>query len=125
MSTLGGVDIGPNMYLDKVLDAPSTSSSQVRTVKGLSTVFINPLQGGRNLTIGTLSANGSIMGIWCQSTIEAVKALAQSALAVDLVYGGDTYSVLIVGNSGFKPLRNSDPEGPSKSYTGQFFLTEV
>ena len=125
MTTLGSVDIGDNMYLNGVLDSVLTSSTQVRTIKGASTTMINPLFGGRKMTIGTLSSNGSTMGIWCQSTIEAVKVLEQAATSVSLVYRGDTYTVLITGNSGFKPLIGSQLEGASKAFTGQFFLTEV
>ena len=125
MSTIGAVDIGNNMYLAGLEDAQLTSSTQVRTLKGLSHTMINPLFGGRPLSIGSINSGGAIMGLWCMSTIEAVKALEQTGLEQELDYGGDIYNVLITGNSGFTPLIASEPEGPSKSFTGQFFLTEV
>ena len=124
MTTLGGVAISANMYLDGLESQPRVSVEQVRTIDGTSVVRTTPLNLGRSLTLGTQNGSGATQGIWCLSHIQEIKALEQLAAPVVLDYNGDIYGVVIAGTS-FTPFHTWEPEGPNKKFTGTVTLIEV
>lgn len=123
MITLAGVELGENFYLNGLESAPLSASTQKRLIGGGSFVFIQPQLGGRTFTLGTMEDSG-VMGIWCMSTIEALKVFEQQAAYVVLDYHGDIYNVLIVRME-FEPFLQNEPEGPNKSFTGTITFIEV
>lgn len=122
MITLAGIELGENLYLGGLEDAPLSGHTQKRLIGGGSSVFIQPQTGGRTLTLGTMRDTG-VMGIWCQSKIQEIKVYEQQAQSVALDYHGDIYNVLIVGMK-FEPFIQNEPEGPNKSFTGTITFIE-
>lgn len=125
MISLGGVVVNDNMYLGGLNSAPMVSSTQIRTIEGASFLMVKGNFGGRVLTLGTTNGSGSVMGIWCQDVLDDIIALEEAALPITLDYRGTSYDVVITGKSDFVPFILTEPEGPSKSFTGHFILTEV
>ena len=124
MTTLGGVTISDNMYLDGVLDAPLSGSTQKRLLGGGSVVFIQPQIGGRKFTLGTINGSVGTQGLWCQQTIEDLKVFESNTQSIVLDYRGDLYDVVITKMQ-FTPFQQNQLESPTKPYTGTITLIEV
>lgn len=123
--TLGSVTISDNMYLGGVTEAAQTAAQQVRTVEGNSILTTVSTPGGRTITLETQQVNGGIQGIWCQSVIDAVKALESNNTAVVLAHHGTTYNVKITDTTDLSPLFSWEPVGVNKKYTGKITTIEV
>ena len=125
MTTLNGVTIDSNLYLGGLDNTPKISSTQKRSVEGVSYIVAKGLQGGENLILGSVKGDGGIIrGFWEKSQIELIKIWEQQAVAIELIYCNATYSVLITGRD-FIQFNVSEIEKPSKLYLGEIFLTEV
>jgi hypothetical protein len=125
MITLGGITISDNMYLSGDVESGGVVHQQKRTIEGVSSILISQKIGGRAFTLGSDMAGGSVMGIWCKSLIDSIKALELAGLPQQLNYRGTIYSVYIVDTSGFTPLFKWQEESATKAYTGQLTLIEV
>lgn len=121
--TLGGVTISDNMYLDGINNAALISAQQYRSIDGLSLVLSKKQSGGRTITLGSV-VDSSVMGIWCQSVVDAVKLLEGDNSVLVLDYHGDTYNVLITGME-FTQLFKFEPVTSNKKYTGTITMIEV
>lgn len=121
--TLGGITISDNMYLDGIENASLASLQSERTVDGLSLTAAKATPGGRLLTLGSV-VDSSIMGIWCQSVIDEIKAIEAVPQVIELNYHGDTYNV-IIESVDFTQLFKFEPVTENKKYTGQVTLKEV
>ncbi len=125
MITLGGIVISDNMYLGGVTQAQQIAYQQVRTVEGLSKLTAVGLTGGRNLTLGTVSMNSSIQGVWCQSVIDQIKVLEKTNADCVLNYQGTIYNVRIIDTTDFTQMFQFEETSPDKKYTGSIKMIEV
>ena len=124
MITLGGIEISDNMYLGGVIESKQIEHEQVRTVEGISRLRTVPTPGGRELTLGTTNDKG-VMGIWCQSVIEEVKALEATNQVLTLDHHGTIYLIKITDTSDFQPLFQWEPSSPKKHWVGNIKMIEV
>lgn len=125
MITLGGITISDNMYLGGITQSQQIAYQQVRTVEGLSKLTTVSLTGGRNLTLGTVSMNSAIQGIWCQSVIDQLKDLEKTNIDCVLDFHGDTYNVRIIDTTDFTQMFQFEEVSPDKKYTGSIKMIEV
>jgi len=125
MTIFNGIEIDHNLYLGGLDSTPKVSYTQKRSVEGVSYVIAKGLQGGGNLTLGSVRGDGGIIrGFWKKSEIELIKLWEQSALSITLEYCNTTYSVFITGRD-FTQFNVSEVEKSSKLYLGEVYLTEV
>ena len=125
MIDIGGVAISDDMYLGGVTEASNSFYQQEFTVEGVSKLGVYPRTGGRQITLESQKNNGAIQGIWCQSTIDALKELEIAGDTVTLNHNGNLYSVKVVDTTGFSPLFQFEPVSPGKKYTGKLITIEV
>lgn len=125
MIDIGGVAISDDMYLGGVTEASNSFYQQEFTVEGVSKLGVYPRTGGRQITLESQKNNGAIQGIWCQSTIDALKELEIAGDTVTLNHNGNLYSVKVVDTTGFSPLFQFESVSPDKKYTGKLITIEV
>ena len=123
--TIGGIPISDNMVLSGVTNSSQVVSQQRRTLEGYSSVLVSRKFGGRTLTLGSDTSDGSIMGIWCKSDIDAIKAIELLCAPIDINYRGELYRGYVVDTSDFTPLFKWEQESPNKKYTGKITIIEV
>lgn len=121
--TLGGLSLNKDLYLDGIVNARNIAVSKVRTLGGAADVRTMTQDGGRPLSLTTLS--DPLQGIFCQSQVDAIKVMETAGLGITLTYrdSGD-FLVLIIGTN-FVQFNQREPIGPNKKYIGGIQLTEV
>jgi len=123
--TLGAITLNESLYLEGIDNAQNIAVSQARTLGGSLIVQTMQMDGGRTFTLGTVRADGSITGMWCQQQIDAIKALELIGGAVTLVYRDrGSFNVMISGTN-FVQLYQREPVNIYKKYTGSITLIEV
>lgn len=125
MITLGNIEISDDMTLEGIIQNAGVVYQQKRSVEGYSDTFVQPSIGGGGYTLGSNLSNGSSMGIWCQETIEEIKALELTGAPQTLNYRGTLYRVYIVDTTDFTALFKWELESPTKKYTGNIKLIGV
>lgn len=123
--SIGAVDLNESLYLDGIENAKKIATSKFTHLAGTSTVQVMTLSGGRTLTLTTVSEDGSLTGIFCQSQIDQLKTIEEAGIAVAMVYRDrGTFNVLVT-NTNFKQFNQREPVHPGKAYTGSITTIEV
>lgn len=124
MITLGGISLSENFYLEGWQSADPVVVEQKFSIDGYQFLRATPTPQGWHYTLGSQNRSGATQGIWCQSTIESIRALAATGQAVVLDYNGEIYNMLIAGME-FEPMFSWEPDGATKNFIGHLNLIEV
>jgi len=117
--TLGPLTLSDDLVLSGIETADDVVVSQRRTLGGVSRLQVDPLSGGRTLT---LSSDRHLT----LAQVQAIKALASLGQPVTLAHHRGTYAVIITATA-VEPDDASTHSNPTATewYSGDITLIEV
>ena len=122
--TLGGVTLNDNLHLIGLENNPDINYSARETLGGNLAIQVHPRSVGARLSLVARHDGSSMMGTFCSSHLDSLKALSALGAAVELVHPAKTTNVYIFEFNVEQSDERETP-GPNKKWHGEIILQEV
>ncbi|MFA6711467.1 MAG: hypothetical protein WCS33_01985 [Candidatus Caldatribacteriota bacterium] len=124
--SLGILTLSNDLIWKNEFASPAIGQSVMITIGGSVHVHTDPLNGGREIVLGTQFKNNALYGYFTRSQIQTISEYERNGTTVELVYEDQSFNVKVkAGGIDVEPLLAKAGQGVDDYYSGNVTLIEV